>query len=265
MLYYPQLATGSLSQYPVTRGNRRRTVTNTLADGGDIREEDAGCAQVVWDLTYTHLTPGELAGIQRLFEAVEGRLGTFVFLDPTDNLLSWSQDFARSTWTSDPLLQMSGGIPDIFGGSAGWRVINAAQADQQFGQTIAGPAWFQYCFSAYLRSDAPCTVRVSGSSKSGQVARSFEVGPQWSRAIAPLRMSNQDDGIHFALASGPGASFEIFGPQVEAQLGAGPYKQTTDSSGVYAKSRFDSDALTCVATGPQQYSCSVRVASYRAG
>src|SRR5207253_9091970 len=110
MLYYPQLMSGSISQYPVTRRNQRRTVTNLLADGSDLRMEDTPAAQVVWDLTYNHLTAGELMNLLQLFDAVEGRLGTFTFLDPTDNLLNWTEDLTQNVWTMDPLIHMTAGV-----------------------------------------------------------------------------------------------------------------------------------------------------------
>jgi hypothetical protein len=33
----------------------------------------------------------ELAALEALFQAVEGRLTPFTFLDPADNLLAWSE------------------------------------------------------------------------------------------------------------------------------------------------------------------------------
>lgn len=265
MLYYPQLTSGSIGHYPIARNDRRRTVTNILADGSDIREEDAGAAQVLWDLSYAHLTSAELASIQQLFDSVEGRLETFTFLDPTDNLLNWSEDFTHSAWTADPLLQISGGIQDGFGSMRAFQLTNSAQAAQRIGQTIAAPGWFQYCFSAYLRSDAPCTIQMSASSASGQARQAIEVGPTWARAVAPVRLSTQAHGIHFSMELPAGCSITIFGPQVEAQLGAGSYKSTTDMAGVYGKARFDSDSLSATATGLQQHSCSVRITSCVAG
>lgn len=266
MLYYPQLTTGSLSQYPVSRTNHRRTVKNALADGSDIREEDPGAAQVIWDLSYAHLTTSEFTSIEELFAAVEGRLGTFTFLDPTDNLLNWTEDLTHNTWTSDPLLQITLGIADAMGSTGGIRLTNTAQAAQTVGQSIAASSAFQYCFSAYLRSDAPCTVQlVASSQSSGPVRQTFDVGSGWTRAIASFQLGSQDDGIHFGVELPAGCSVTVFGPQVEAQIGAGPYKKATDMAGVYTKSRFDSDSLTFTATGPEQYSCSVRINSCTAG
>lgn len=261
MLYYPQLATGSISQYPVTRTNQRRTVANVLADGSDLRMEDSGAAQVSWDLTYTHVTTDEFARIQALFDAVEGRLGTFTFVDPTDNLLNWTEDYSQSTWTADPLLQSSGAVQDPLGGTGAARMTNTAQIAQRVGQTIAAESSFLYCFSMYLRSDAPCMVQLIATSPTEQSRRTFPIGNSWMRAIAPVKLDSRQDQIYFGLELPAGCSVTVFGPQVEAQLGAGSYKKTTNIAGVYSNSRFDSDALTLTATGPNQHSCTVRVRS----
>ncbi len=265
MFYYPQLTSGSVSQYPVSRRNQRRTVIDVLADGSDLRTEDAGVAQVIWDLSYTYLTTAELTTIKQLFESVEGRLGTFTFLDPTDNLLTWSEEFSKSSWTSDPLIQIAAGGQDVFGLTGATQLTNTAQTSQQFRQTIAGASWFQYCFSVYLRSNAPCAVQLIANSQSSQFGRGFNVGTSWTRAIVPVLLSSQDDGIYTGLELPAGSSVSVFGPQLEAQLGAGPYKKTADRAGVYPNSRFDTDNFTFTTTGPDQHSCSVRVKSCVAG
>src|SRR5208282_3848469 len=108
MLYYPQLSTGAVSQFPVSRNARLRTVSNQLPGGFSIRMADEGAQKVQWQLRYAGLTDGERASIEGLFGASEGQLNTFVFLDPTANLLQWSEDWTQAVWAADPLLQVSG-------------------------------------------------------------------------------------------------------------------------------------------------------------
>src|ERR1700689_1884404 len=112
MLYYPQLTTGAVSQFPVTRNANLRTVANQLPSGYTIRMADTGAQKVQWQLRYSGLSDGELSAIQSLFVAAQGQLNTFTFLDPTDNLLMWSEDWTQAVWTPDPLLQVTAGMPD---------------------------------------------------------------------------------------------------------------------------------------------------------
>src|SRR5947209_15967438 len=143
MLHFPQLTTGSVSQYPVSRQSQRRTVTNTLMDGSDLRVEDQPADQVSWHLAYSHLTSNEVAAIQLLFDTVEGRLNTFTFIDPTDNLLKWTEDLGQSVWTTDPLLQASAGLSDPFGLTGAAQLTNTAQTSQRVVQTISAASWYQ--------------------------------------------------------------------------------------------------------------------------
>ena len=126
MLYYPQLTTGAVCQLPVTQRTSIRTVSNELAGGDTIRMADPNYEIKRWQLQYSGLTDGEWASIEQLFEATEGRLATFTFLDPTDNLLMWSEDWTKTVWTADPLLQLVNGIPDPVGASNAMQLTNTA-------------------------------------------------------------------------------------------------------------------------------------------
>src|SRR5258708_6961278 len=147
MLHYPQLTSGSVCQFPLKRRTTLRTVSNELPSGDNIRMSDPGAARVRWQLQYLGLTDGERTSIEQLFEAAEGRLTTFSFLDPTDNLLLWSEDYTKSVWTVDPLLQVTSGMAAAFGGTAAVQLTNTAQAAQSATQSIEGATSLRYCFS----------------------------------------------------------------------------------------------------------------------
>src|ERR1700733_2162474 len=151
MLYYPQLTTGAVSQFPVARNTNMRTVANQLASGYMIGMEDTGAQKVQWQLRYSNLTDGERSSIESLFEASEGQLNTFTFLDPTDNLLMWSEDWTQPVWTADPLLNVTAGVQGPFGNSAAMQITNTAETTQQIVQKAAGPSSFVYCYSVYVR------------------------------------------------------------------------------------------------------------------
>ncbi len=53
----------------------------------------------------------------------------------------------------------------------------------------------------------------------------------------------------FGAQLGAGASVDLFGMQVEAQLAASDYKMTGAAGGVYSKARFASDQITVTAQG----------------
>ena len=261
MLYYPQLSTGSIAQFPITRSVNMRTVANQLPSGFTIRMADTGAQKVQWRLAYSDLTDGERSSIESLFEASQGQLNTFTFLDPTYNLLMWSEDWTQAVWTPDPLLQVSNGVQDPLGGSAAMQLTNIAQTTQQIVQNISGPSWFVYCYSVYVRSNVPETIHLVVTA-AGQVSlTTVTTGATWTRVTAAGGLSVQQDGIGFGVQLPAGVQVDAFGAQVEAQPGAGLYKHTIDLGGVYSTTRFSSDLLSVTATAPNQHSCQIGLIS----
>jgi hypothetical protein len=261
MLYYPQLTTGAVSQFPVRRGSSMRTVANQLASGFTIRMSDTGAQKVQWQLQYSDLTDGERSSIESLFEAAEGQLNTFTFLDPTDNLLMWSEDWTQTVWTAEPLLQVTGGVGDPFGGSSGIQLTNTAETTQQIVQATNGPSSFVYCYSVYVRSAVPATIQLVVTATGQTVLTAVTTSVAWTRVTASGNLSVQEDGIGFGVQLPAGVQMDVFGAQVEAQPGAGLYKKTIDLGGVYSSTRFSSDLLSVAATAPNQNSCQIGLIS----
>ncbi len=265
MLYFPQLATGSACQYPITRRSTGRTIVNQLADGTSIRMADSGASQTGWSLNYEHLTQAEVGSLEQLFQSSSGSWQSFTFLDPTDNLLAWSEDLTQAIWERDPLLTLGAGLQDPIGGNAGTRVTNAAQAQQQFMQMLPLPGSYQYCLSLFVRSDQPASLEMFGSSGNAEVHTEVITSPAWTRVSQSFQINSQVDGLSAGIRLSPGVSVSVFGLQLEAQSAPGGYKKTRDRSGVYPKSRFAEDAFQSIATGVNQYSCQLKILCNVAG
>ncbi len=261
ILYFPQLAIGGIAQYPVNRSWSKQVFVDTMDGGQTVVMPSVTPARVSWQIQYSGLSDAEWTAIATLFTAVQGRYGTFTFLDPTDNLLIESEDFTAAAWDADPLLQLSTGVADPLGGTAAIQITNGGQALQQLTQTIAGPSWFEYAFSIYLQSAAPCTVNLVGSSASSEAGQPTAIGAAWTRFVFPASLGGQDDGVRFGLEIPPGAAVSAFGAQVEAQPAAGLYKSKIGHSGAYVNSRFDQDTLAQTANAPGQYSTTLRITS----
>ena len=259
MLYYPQLTTGSPSQFPVGRIVQLRTLSNEMLGGETVSATDTGAGAIRWQLRYTALTDAEWASIDQLFEAVEGQLNTFTFLDPTDNLLLWSEDWTQKAWSPDPLITLEAGAQDPFGGTNAMQITNGAQTAQRVMQATAGPSWFQYCLSLFLRSDLPCGIGLVVSTTGQESVSQVSVGQNWKRASYGTCLSATQDGVSFGIELPAGVRLYAFGAQAEAQPGAGPYKKTTNLAGVYPSARFDSDSVSRTADGPNQNSSAIRV------
>jgi hypothetical protein len=134
VLFFPQLRSGAVAQLPLQRSENYRTLRNALADGSVIQMSDASFARVVWTLKFSDLTVDEAQALQSLFRSADGRLNTFTFVDPSANLLCWSEDLTQPVWSVDPQLALSG-VQDAFGGAAGTQITNGAAAVQSVSQT----------------------------------------------------------------------------------------------------------------------------------
>jgi hypothetical protein len=259
MLYFPQLMTGAASQFPCTKRAVQRTVVNEDAGGGKVKLFDPGGCRVEWELELRGLAIQEWTAIDDLFDNVEGRLGTFSFLDPFGNLLKWSEDLRAAAWKKDAGIQLDDGVADPFGGSRATKVTNTGGAQQRLSQTAALPGWFQYCISAYARSDVPATITLFAAAGAATASQDFPALAGWRRVEFPVLAGTQDEAVTFGVAVESGAPVEVFGLQVDAQPGASKYKRTTTHSGLFASAYFVDDELQMKSNAQGEFSCTVRI------
>jgi len=255
MIYFPQLASGATGQFPITRQRSARTVVNQSCQGYQVKLADPGAAITEWHLSFTEISDQELAALEALFQAVEGSLTPFTFLDPADNLLAWSGQQNQSVWQADPLLTLTGGVADPMGGTSAYQLSNPTGATLMLQQSINAPASLDYCLSLYASSGQSSRVWLVR----GSASEALPVGPQWTRLTSTGQLPGTADSISFGIALDSGATVNIFGFQVEAQIAASLYKQTAETGGIYPNARFRDDTFTITAIGPGRYSCELDI------
>jgi hypothetical protein len=249
MLVYPQLSTGALSQFPVQKRRRLRTVVNRAADGSVVKLADPAGETTEWSLTYSALTDEELKTLEQFFAAAEGTLNTFAFLDPTSNLLAWSDQLGNAVWQRDPLLELSGNVSDPAGGSRAWHLTNKGAAEQGIAQTLSAPSDYLYCLSAWVRATSPTVVTLT----LGGVRYERTASSEWSRISAA-----QNGAATFGLAVPADSTVDVFGMQAEAQLTPSLYRSSA-TGGVYEEARLRDDSLQITTTGINEHSCTVNI------
>jgi hypothetical protein len=255
VIYFPQLSSGATGQFPITRQRSARTVVNQSCQDYQVKLADPAAAITEWRLSFDELSDQELAALEALFQAVEGSLTPFTFLDPVDNLLAWSEQQNQAVWQADPLLTLTGGVADPMGGTAAYQVSNPTGATLTLQQSIDAPASLDYCLSLYGRSDQSTQIwLVRGSAITAQA-----IGPQWARLTSAGQLQDTTDSIAFGIALDPGTTVDVFGIQAEAQTTASMYKQTAETGGVYPNARFQTDTLTITTVGPGRYSCELDI------
>ncbi len=254
MLTYPQLGTGALSQFPVRKRRRLRTVVNAAADGSSVKLADAPAEYTEWSLQYSELSDTELAALQQFFTAAEGTLNAFTFLDPTSNLLAWSDHLNNAVWVLGPLLTVAGGGADPMGGSNAWHLNNTGGGAQNIAQTIAAPAGYVYCLSAYVKSAQDARVTMLLGAQRADVA----VTTGWTRIVFAASGDPAQQSISFGLEAPAGGSLDVYGIQAEPQSSASVYKAST-TGGVYESARLRDDLLTITSTDVNRHSCKVNI------
>jgi len=218
---------------------RRRTVINQAGDGRTVRMADPAGEITEWQLRYSELSDAEIDVLQGFFLAAEGALQEFTFLDPTANLLAWSDRLEEPVWLKGPLLTVSGG-----------RLINEGAGPQTISQTIAAPAGYLYCFSASMRAAEPLTAGIFAGSEAAE----HEITAEWRR----IRFTATVDDPTFGLEIPANGSVYVRGLQVEAQATAS-CEQISRRGGVYEGARLRDDTLAIETTGVNRHSCTVNI------
>lgn len=259
MLYFPQLVSGATGQFPGTGRVLRRTVVNEAADGSTVKLADPMASAQEWRLALAGLTDAEWNAIETLFEAVEGRLGWFTFLDPFDNLLSWSEDPTAAVWIKGAGLAVTVGIADPLGGTGAARITNQGGSAASIQQAVNGPGWYRYCLSVWARSAAPAGITLFHSTQTKSASQGFAIGPVWKRLEYGASLAATEEALNFGATIEAGGAVELFGFQAEAQMGASKYKKTTGRSGVHANASFLDDTLTRTGDGVEDNSCQLLI------
>lgn len=255
MTYFPQLCSGATGQFPIQRQRISRTVVNQSCQNYQVKLADPGAAVTEWHLSFDELSDQELAALEALFQAVEGSLTPFTFLDPADNLLAWSEQQTQPVWQADPLLTITAGLADPLGGTSAYQLTNPTAATLMLQQSINAPASLEYCFSVYASSTESTRLWLVRGSETDP----YNISPQWSRLISAGQSQSTADSIAFGVALDPGSTVNIFGMQAEAQSAASLYKPTTETGGVYPNARFRDDSLTITTIGPSRHSCELDI------
>jgi hypothetical protein len=253
-LFFPQLATGALAQYPIHKTRIQRSVTNLLADGTLIMTPDPDATLLRWQLSYSGLSGEEIQALQMLFQACAGPLRAFTFIDPTDNMLAWSGDFTMPVWQRSNLVTVTPGAADPSGGYGATVVTNTSEAALQIAQTLNVPANYYYCFSLYVASAQPAPVGLIRQGATNGALDDFSTAPTWTRLISSGNLDDSGTILTVGINLEPGQQIAVFGPQLEPQVSPSSFRMTTENGGVYADAHWVQNELPVAATAPNIFS-----------
>jgi len=233
-------------------------VINTLADGRTVVYADLDGAARRWEVRAAGLRQTEMEAIEALFDAAKGPLETFTFLEPAGNLLARSEEFDAPEWDNDPLVGTTAGIDDPFGGTRAMRVLNASGvAVGGVKQPLAVPGTFRYALSVWARAAGGSEVTLTAATASS----AFTLTSEWRRIFLPVDLGLATENVTFGAVLAAGDSVDLFGMQVEAQLGASAYQKTSARGGVHGHARFAGEISAVRAQGTDVYDAVIQIVS----
>ncbi len=231
MLVFPQLLTGASAVYPVSRKSNFRTVVNTLPDGSAVVYSDPDAALTEWELRATGLNAAEWNAIDTLFQAVAGQWQTLTFLDPAGNLFADSELLSAGAWTNGPLVGLTAGIGDPLGTTRGTRAVMCGRDGRGGFASARGAREFQILFERLGENDRRVECDPDGVECRRGVAKTFSLTTMWQRISLAVSLGQSTTSVTFGAQLDAGASVDLFGLQVEAQLAASDYKRTGTQGG----------------------------------
>jgi hypothetical protein len=258
-LYFPQLASGAVAQYPIRKVRLARTIKNVLPDGTMILYPDSDAARLVWELSYTNLSNSDVEAIQTHFRNCIGPFHAFTFIDPTDNMLLSSSNLRAAAWQTSSLINVIPGAGDPDGGSSAFTVTNTGQADQVISQSLNVPASYRYCFSIYVNSEQASAITLSRSGNSAEERTTVPIRPGWSRVVSSGQLNDSGEVFTVAISLAAGQRVELYGVQLEAQISPSRYRPTTQIAGVFSNAHWGADELIVIAEAPNLFSTSFSI------
>lgn len=254
---FPQLSTGAMTQFPFRAEVRFRSVRHEGPSGGEFSSADLDFEERYWDISLEDLTDVEWSALEQLFQESGGPLRGFTFLDPSANLLAWSEVLDEDAWSNSGA-GLTLGIADPLGGAAATK-LTAGGGGDLVSQTVAAPAGYRYAGSVWARtSGLGGSIRVTDG-QGLQAVETFQSDGVWRRYSVAYPGGGSGDSVRLELSLAAGASVDIFGPQIDAQAAASEYKPSGGRSGVHPNARFDQEVLSDRSPGPNRHSTRLRI------
>jgi len=273
-IYFPQLnSNGVITQLPYETSAAFRTTFSEVATGKRHAYSQFATPVFRFKLHYRSIPDSELTTLENFFNAREGRLGEFAFLDPAANLVTRSEDFADALWVKT-LVTAGASVTDPFGGALA-KSLAAAAGDAFMVNTVlpdaAGADAFVLCGSVWARALSAGQNIAIGFLNNLDVLLSQTTWalPQnaWKRVHHTITLATPAPAA-VKLRIGGGSTWnnttiEMFGAQAVPSMGPGAYAKTPGNPGLHGKCRFEADEFAVRYLGPNQNSVQLGIQEYR--
>lgn len=273
--YYPQLlASKGTTQLPYTSKQSFETVTVDMESsqkhgygryGTGLSGFPSG---PLWSFDHElTLTDSELATLKSFHAGRSGQLEEFIYLDPSGNLVKFSEDFSVADWEKNSVT-VGSAAEDPFGGTRA-TTLTATSSNSNINTTVlpvGDASGFVLTGSVYVRpytSGKSLTIGFIDSSFSvlGSKTVPIPVNWQWYRLIFTytLATSSYIRLLIGGFSTWDSYALDVFGAQCVALPAEGGYVKSPEFWGYHPKCRFDQDTIEARAVGPNQNQVSVAI------
>ncbi len=261
MRFFPTILAGNIIQYPAKRRLTQRTVQNVTPSGTTYRSLDGSAAHWQWDLGFQDITALQRQQLDSLFDECRGRLHSFLFLDPFQNLVRHSAAFHEAVWERDASVVVTANQHDPFGGNRAYRLSNPSGTSGTLKQRLDIPAWATYTASCWLRASAPVTAELLVHPADTTVGHGITLSSVWQRHHITTTHASALEELHAGLKLPANTEIFAFGFQLEQYSAVSEYKNTNAESGIHANCRFVHDEIRWLTSGVDHHSARIRIQS----
>lgn len=268
MAYFPQfLSTKGGAQLPYQTEQAYETVVVDMpsAPRHVYARRGAGLTNFptgpLWRFTHQlNITDAELATLRSFFQSQNGRLEEFVYLDPSGNLLKYSEDFSQADWEKNSVT-VGSAVADPFGGTRA-TAMTATSSNSNINAYVlpAGSgSGLVLTSSVYVKPQSSGGSLAIGFIDSGFTVLdsrqvSIPTAGQWYRIICPTTLASSS--TIRVLIGGFGTwnatTLHLFGAMCAPLPAENNYVKSPEFWGYHAKCRFDVDDLRWRKVGPNQ-------------
>ena len=210
-----------------------------------------------WSQPYRGLSETERQTLEDFFALMNGRFGSFIFLDPAGNLCQYSEDFTNAAWTLGGVAVTSNQtVTDPFNGTQASTLLSS-NANGRLATVVlpdGGASGIVLCGSVWLKSSVVMTLRLEFvDSAAAVLATNDSTIPanSWTEVSCPVQLAT-NNAVSFQIGGnntwGNGVVLNLFGAQVVPSWGPGGYAKSPVSFGRHDNVRFDQDELSITKT-----------------
>jgi hypothetical protein len=214
-----------------------------------------------FSINYVNITDAEINTLFSFFQSVRGCWQPFSLLDPSGNLLQFSETFSNAYWVKTSSLTSN--QPDPLGYGQRATLATAGFFKAVVGPSSGGMSGFVMCASVWVKAQSNGTTVTLGfidNSTSTQYTSSASLNAgNWTRLHFTLVLPTNNQFLFYLNLGG---TCTIFGAQVAPMKGEGGYAATPNNYGYHQYCRFDTDDFIVNSPSPNSNQLALPVVEF---